>query len=340
MVLTPAAVAPSWLNSTIKEAKMTELPEPLTPPDCDLRHYDWMPLTITVLKGSRAWLRCKRNPALAFYFINLWTAAWHQVPAASLEDDDEYLCDLAQCDEETWSKLKNIIMSGFVKCSDGRLYHQYVAREANKSWQLYLAQRSRTEAATAARRAKQTNVTSSSSSPSAPPSTNVTSNVTNNVTSNVTKDVTDNVTEDVTIDATFFTSEPLRSPHTRPTRPTRPTNLKKERSSLRSPRAHESEPAFERFWEVYPRKVGKGAARKAWLAAIAKAPEGEITAAVTRQKFDHRERFIPHPATWLNQERWLDEEGTFDPVLRAAGLRESDYSESTPDWLKLPGGSA
>ena len=115
---------------------------------------------------------------------------------------------------------------------------------------------------------------------------------------------------------------------------------KKERSSLRSPRARDPDPDFEAFWRAYPRKVGKGAAAKAWLRAKTLSYPDTIIAAVTRHRFDHRERFIPHPATWLNQERWLDEQSTFDPVLRAAGLSEADYTDDTPDWLKLPGGSA
>ncbi len=71
---------------------------------------------------------------------------------------------------------------------------------------------------------------------------------------------------------------------------------------------------FDRFWTLYPRKVGKGAARKAWAAALRRADEGaaSIIAGITVQtsldRFDTRDdgRFIPHPATWLNADRWLD----------------------------------
>jgi hypothetical protein len=190
---------------------MTELPDPLTPAECDLRHYDWMPITITVLKGSRSWMRCKRNPALAFYLINLWTASWHQVPAASLEDDDEYLCDVAQCDPKVWPKVRQFVIAGFEKCSDGRLYHQYVAREANKAWLLLLGQRARTEAATAARKAKQKNVATEQGGGPQQRDDNVTLNVKNNVTSDVTT--------------------PLRSPPDQ----TRPDQTKKEESICAAP---------------------------------------------------------------------------------------------------------
>lgn len=193
---------------------MTELPEPLTPPECDLRHYDWMPLTITVLKGSRSWMKCKRNPALAFYLINLWTASWHQVPAASLENDDEYLCDVAQCDPKLWLKVRETVMAGFEECADGRLYHQYVAREANKAWLLLLSQRARTEAATAARKAKHSTV-ANGSGPTSPP-----------IDGNVMNDVTSNVTSNDTVSATSSSTSTLRSPPDQ----TRPDQTKKERT--------------------------------------------------------------------------------------------------------------
>lgn len=67
---------------------------------------------------------------------------------------------------------------------------------------------------------------------------------------------------------------------------------------------------FDEFWSLYPRKVGKGQARKAWSGALRKASAGEIILGVRRaaEAFCANDpRYIPHPATWLNGERWLDE---------------------------------
>src|SRR5690606_22594861 len=67
---------------------------------------------------------------------------------------------------------------------------------------------------------------------------------------------------------------------------------------------------FDEFWSLYPRKVGKGQARKAWSGALRKASAGEIILGVRRaaEAFSVNDpRYIPHPATWLNGERWLDE---------------------------------
>ena len=65
---------------------------------------------------------------------------------------------------------------------------------------------------------------------------------------------------------------------------------------------------FEKFWNTYPIKAGKGSALKAWVKAIKKATPEIITEGASRYASDpNREpEFTAHPATWLNGERWLD----------------------------------
>jgi hypothetical protein len=67
-------------------------------------------------------------------------------------------------------------------------------------------------------------------------------------------------------------------------------------------------PLFEEFWGVYPRKVEKGVARKAWKNALKRATPEEIIAGAKRYaalKLDLE--FTKHPGPWLNADRWLDE---------------------------------
>ena len=69
---------------------------------------------------------------------------------------------------------------------------------------------------------------------------------------------------------------------------------------------------FLSFWETYPKKVGKGAAWRVWE-KIRGLDVGLVLTAVARQKTSQQwvkddGQFIPHPATWLNQRRWEDEE--------------------------------
>ncbi|MGW4075939.1 helix-turn-helix domain-containing protein [Streptomyces asiaticus] len=71
--------------------------------------------------------------------------------------------------------------------------------------------------------------------------------------------------------------------------------------------------AFVAFYSRYPRKVSKGNARKAFAAAVKRGvkPETLIAAAEAHRDYWRRvrteTRFIPHPATWLNSERYDDE---------------------------------
>ena len=70
---------------------------------------------------------------------------------------------------------------------------------------------------------------------------------------------------------------------------------------------------FLAFWRSYPRRVGKGAAWKAWQKANpTNGVNEEILSAVTAQSKSQAWKrnggeFIPHPATWLNQRRWEDD---------------------------------
>ena len=70
---------------------------------------------------------------------------------------------------------------------------------------------------------------------------------------------------------------------------------------------------FELVWRAYPRKTGKGAARKRWEKIQ---PDTELVQkildALQWQRLQPQwlrdgGQFIPHLATWLNQERWDDE---------------------------------
>ena len=70
---------------------------------------------------------------------------------------------------------------------------------------------------------------------------------------------------------------------------------------------------FDEFWSLYPRKVGKQAALKAWRKIRPDADlHAKIVAAVNSQKTTEQwtienGRFVPNPTTWLNQGRWDDE---------------------------------
>jgi hypothetical protein len=73
---------------------------------------------------------------------------------------------------------------------------------------------------------------------------------------------------------------------------------------------------FAEFWAAYPKRVARGAAVKAWSAAIkAGADPDDVIAAARRYRSERdlvadpveRARFTANAATWLRAERWADE---------------------------------
>lgn len=73
------------------------------------------------------------------------------------------------------------------------------------------------------------------------------------------------------------------------------------------------------FWTAYPRKVGKGAARRAFLSARRRASFGAIIDGLAAYRFRDDKAWMPHASTWLNGDRWADER-TQDPALDRWGL--------------------
>jgi hypothetical protein len=89
-----------------------------------------------------------------------------------------------------------------------------------------------------------------------------------------------------------------------------------QRKSKAKPPADDG--AFELFWNTYPRHVAKGGARKAYAAALKKAPAADILAGAQRYATDRASqdpKYTRYPTTWLNQECWTDEPAP-DPALR------------------------
>jgi hypothetical protein len=108
------------------------LPEPLTPADCDCTDLDGFMLNVERLMASE--LVALSSHEVIGAAVLLWCRAWKQTPAASLPDDDRINAAFAKLALPRFRKLKGEVMRGFVKCSDGRLYHRTLAAEATKAF--------------------------------------------------------------------------------------------------------------------------------------------------------------------------------------------------------------
>ena len=93
-----------------------------------------MDLDVVKMRNSRASSVLTGDEFMAW--IMLICASWHQEPAASLPDDDVELAKLAGFGRmvSAWLAVKEGALYGWVKCSDGRLYHPVVAEKAAAAW--------------------------------------------------------------------------------------------------------------------------------------------------------------------------------------------------------------
>lgn len=100
----------------------------------------------------------------------------------------------------------------------------------------------------------------------------------------------------------------------------------------RSKRAINYTDDFERFWKLYPRKLAKEAALKAWKTAIQKTDcETIISAAAEFAKSDagNAGNYTPHPASWLNAGRWADDREAWKDKEKPLFKRQSNVQRST-----------
>lgn len=97
--------------------------------------------------------------------------------------------------------------------------------------------------------------------------------------------------------------------------------------------------SFDRFWDIYPRKVSKGQAMSTWKKlwksmSIDQELVDEILEAVRKQKLRGGKlaceiKYIPYPSTWLNALSWEDESG----AGRDIEGKDSDYDSGDLDRI-------
>lgn len=106
--------------------------EPLTPANTDLRDFPSLMLDVQRLRDSDLSLMSTGDEFKAA--VLLWAASWHQLPAASLPDDERLLAGLTRLSTTAWRKVRAIALRGWIACTDGRLYHPVIAEKALECW--------------------------------------------------------------------------------------------------------------------------------------------------------------------------------------------------------------
>ena len=227
------------------------------------------------------------------WLLMLWMTSWKQTPCGSLDSDDAVIAARIGMPARMWAKHRAVLMRGWVKADDGRLYHATVTELV-----IEMMERRRSESdRKAAQRAR--HAPESHGSPT-----------------------------DVPRDNTVTPAESdtdHRPPNTNKDREHPPTPRKRGREAV-----HAFPPGFEAFWAAYPRKVAKDHAAKAYARLKPDEPlQRRILAALAAQVASEQwtrdgGRFVPHAATWLNGRRWEDEAAVPDLLTPAPMQRKSD----------------
>lgn len=226
----------------------------------------WMPLYVAEYRADTAHLSGPEHGAYLLLIMHYWRTG-------PLPDDDALLARIAVTETGSWQQMAATIRAFFV-ADNGKLHHKRIDAEREKA-ETIAAKR----AAAGAIGGKQTR-----SKWGSKPEANATANATANGVANG-----------------VANAAVLLQPGHRQLQSQ--LQSQKEEGSLRSPRA--SEPAgFAEWWEEYPRKDAKDAARKAYAKARKRgASAADLLTGLRLYPFSPDVQFVPHPATWLNQGR-------------------------------------
>ncbi len=115
-------------------------------------------------------------------------------------------------------------------------------------------------------------------------------------------------------------------------------NDNKEKNEKDKTPSFDVEDAFKQFWAIFPKKVGKLDAKKKFAKAMKEATLSELLESLNKQKLSfewtkQNGRYIPNPATWLNQGRWMDEIEVATP--KAKKMSEMTYQEQQEHLDKI-----
>ena len=94
------------------------------------------------------------------------------------------------------------------------------------------------------------------------------------------------------------------------------TSLNNTSDNTPLPPKGEDDASFDKFWAAYPKKVSKPQAMRSWKKIKPNAEALETTMAAVnsaKESADWKKdggKYIPYPATWLNNRRWEDVQET------------------------------
>jgi hypothetical protein len=212
------------------------------------------------------------------WLLMLWMVAWEQTPCGSMPTDPNLIAAKLGMSRRTFDKNSAVLLRGWTEALDGRLYHPVLTERVRELLEYRDAAAKRKADYRAKVLAERGVPQESHGTDTGLPRDSHGKNGTSTGTGTGTLEEKE---------------RPSVSPSV--------TGLSK------------FPPGFDAFWDAYPRKIGKDAAIRAYAKRrFTVEQRGVVLNAIATQRNSEawtREagRFIPHPATWLNEGRWQDE---------------------------------
>src|SRR5574341_2214582 len=100
------------------------LPEPPYPGDVRARGWQFQ-LDVERIENSDTWLLAPAE--MRPWLLMLWMKSWTQAPCGSLPGNDDLIAAPIGMDPRLFASHRDILLRGWYRASDGRLYHQVVS---------------------------------------------------------------------------------------------------------------------------------------------------------------------------------------------------------------------
>lgn len=331
------------VRTTTSDASMDELPAPLLSSEVNLRDVADMPLDIRRLLTSETWILGSGDEKVAA--LTLWLESWHQIPAGSLPDNDRVLSVLSQAGIN-WPNVRGQALKGWVRCSDGRLYHPVVVEKALEVWKARYGARVRTERARQALQKNRDAINEAASEVvvkrgekrrmTSPTAIQLDEDKAEWIgVTEVHREMWRKIAPGVDIErhlaaaAAWIVSNPRHRKKNYLRYLTGWLTRQQERLSVRGElevgvdiTLEKTSASFQRFWASYPRQTGLLHAWQEWQRQQMDASEDRVKAVSigleawkkSRDWAQDDGKFIPAPAKWLVQLRWLESPQPHKPV--------------------------
>lgn len=99
------------------------------PYPADTRAKGWrFELDYEAIQQSDTWALADEIPMAQPALLMMWLTSWAQIPCGSLPDDEAVIRAKCKVPAKDWARMRDVLMRGWWKADDGRLYHPTITQ--------------------------------------------------------------------------------------------------------------------------------------------------------------------------------------------------------------------